>query len=78
MQRRSKSSYFVLSLAPQRGRVQTWLHGHRGHAWLQVGFHQASAEDPTGIVSQLHPRRPHHQTRQLLAKTEDQLWQLQV
>ncbi len=80
MQRGLKLILFSHSFFPiiQRGCVQTWLHGHRGHAWLQMGFHQASAEDPAGIFSLLHPRRPHHQTRQLLAKTEDQLRQLQV
>lgn len=43
-----------------------------------MGLHQASAEDPTGVFPVLHPRRAHHQTRQLLAETEDQLRQLEI
>lgn len=58
--------------------MQTWLHRHHRHARLQVGPYQAPSQDAAGSLPSGDPCGPHHQTRQLLAEAEDQLWQLQI
>ena len=43
-----------------------------------MGQREAHPEGVAGLLRLLHPHRPHHQARQLLAEAADQPWQSEV